>query len=430
MVMKINLVLKEVLENKSVPKEDLDSMNSILNGFISALKESLKSLKIKADVFVGGSAAKGTMIRKGDYDLDIFVRFDKKYGDSESSRLLAKALAKMKGIEAETVHGSRDYFKIGVADNLFLEVIPVKKIKNPKEADNITDLSYSHVNYVKRKIKGKVLDDIKLAKAFTHARNCYGAESYIKGFSGYGLELLIYHYGSFLKFMKAIAKMKKGEKVVIDIEKNYKNKSTILLDLNESKLHSPIVLVDPTFKTRNVLAALNEETLDKFKEDVKKFLKNPSVRDFERVGLDIDKAKKNANKNKYDFVGAGVSTGKQTGDIAGSKLLKFYNHVADEILRYFEIEDRGFEYLGGTQTAQFFFSVKPRKEILVQGPSVKDEKNVKRFKKMHKSTFIKSGRVYAREKVGFTLKEFFDGWKKKHKGRMREMSVIGFELGV
>jgi tRNA nucleotidyltransferase (CCA-adding enzyme) len=93
----------------------------------------------------------------------------------------------------------------------------VKKISKPKEAENITDLSYSHVNYIKKRIKNKkILDEIRIAKAFCYATNTYGAESYIGGFSGYAIELLVYHYGSFLKFIKAISKLD-GKKEIIDI---------------------------------------------------------------------------------------------------------------------------------------------------------------------------------------------------------------------
>lgn len=59
--------------------------------------------------------------------------------------------------------------------------------------------------------KGQGFDEIKIAKAFCHATGCYGAESYIKGFSGYALELLIYHYKSFQSFVKAMTKV--NEKV-------------------------------------------------------------------------------------------------------------------------------------------------------------------------------------------------------------------------
>ena len=40
----------------------------------------------------------------------------------------------------------------------------------------------------------------------------------------------------------------------------------ILLELNEAKLQSAMVFVDPTFKERNTLAALSLETLDKMAE--------------------------------------------------------------------------------------------------------------------------------------------------------------------
>jgi len=68
-----------------------------------------------------------------------------------------------------------------------------------------------------------------------------------------------------------MAKIK--DKIVIDIEKHYKNKQAVLMDLNSSKLHSPIILIDPTYKERNALAALSSETFRKFQEVSLKFLK-------------------------------------------------------------------------------------------------------------------------------------------------------------
>ena len=60
------------------------------------------------------------------------------------------------------------------------------------------------------------------------------------------------------------------------IKKFYKNKQELLNSVNESKLQSPIVLVDPTFKERNALAALSQETFLRFKESCAKFLRNPA----------------------------------------------------------------------------------------------------------------------------------------------------------
>jgi len=420
---KVNSILKQVLEKVEPPKEELEEIRDFLEDFIKKLEKRLKTLKIGAEIFVGGSFAKKTLIKKDCYDIDVFIRFPKKYKDNEISGLTGKIL---KGVgKVSMIHGSRDYFRINKNPGLFLEIIPVIKVKNPREAENITDLSYSHVNYVKKKIKGKHLEEIRLAKAFCYGNNCYGAESYISGFSGYGLELLIYYYGGFLKFIKEIVKDK--GKVVIDIEKQFKNKQEILMNLNSSKLHSPIILIDPTYKQRNVLAALSKETFEKFKKDCEKFLKNPSIKSFEIEKADLEKIKRDAKKKKFEFILVKLKTNRQEGDIAGNKLLKFYKHLSNEIEKSFEIKNKGFDY-DGKKSSECFFVVKSKKEILISGPNAKDIKNVKMFKKKHKNTFIKSKKIHAKEKIRFSIKEFISKWKTKNKDRLKDMSIINLEI--
>ena len=324
------------------------------------------------------------------------------------------------------IHGSRDYFRIKASKDFFFEVIPVKKIKSPKEAENITDLSYSHVRYIKRKIKSeKILDDIRLAKAFCYGNNCYGAESYVNGFSGYALELLIYHYGSFLKFLRAMTKIK--EQKVIDIEKHHKTKQRVLMDINAAKLDSPIVLIDPTHKQRNALAALSDETFRKFQKACRNFLKNPVIKAFEIEKIDFEKARKDARRRGYEFILLGARTKKQEGDIAGSKLLKFYRHLGKEIEKYFEIKSKGFEY-NGKKSAKYFFTVKKKPELLIKGPLESQKEHVKKFKKKYKKTFVKNKQLYTKQKLKFTLKKFLEDWKKKHHEKVKDMSIIGLQV--
>ena len=419
---KINSLLKEALEKIKLSKKELEVIESPLKEFIGKIEKKIKVLKINVEIFVGGSFAKKTVIKKGKYDVDIFLRFDKKY--KEISNLTEKIL---KGIKSVLViHGSRDYFRIKINPDLYFELIPVIKVKNPKESENITDLSYSHVRYINKKIKSKkLLEEIMLAKAFCYANHCYGAESYINGFSGYGLELLIYHYGGFLKFLKAVSKI--NDKVVIDLEKHYKNKSAVLMDVNSSKLNSPIILIDPTYKQRNALAALSLETFEKFKKDCKEFLKNPLIGAFEVQKTDLEKIKQDAKKKKFEFILIEVKTTKQEGDVAVTKLLKFYKHLNYEIKRFFETKNKGFNY-NGEKSARCFFVVKNKKEILVQGPKMKDLKNVKEFKKKHKDYFTKKGRIYSKEKIKFNLNEFIEVWKKKNKKRIKEMYIDGLKF--
>lgn len=426
----INIILKEVLEKVKPNEEELKSINDLLKDFISELEKNKKRLRINAQIFVGGSFAKKTLIKKDYYDIDIFVRFDKKYSKENLSNFVEKIIGKSsknKGNKCEKVHGSRDYFRVKVRDDLFFEIVPVKKIKNQKEAENVTDLSYFHVNYVNKKLKGNILDEVLLAKAFCHATGCYGAESYIKGFSGYALELLIYHYKSFSKFIIAMTKVKDKEKLVIDSEKYYKNKAQVLMDINGAKLQSPIILVDPTHKQRNILAALSEETFKKFQLACRNFIKNPSQKAFENKGIDFEKIESDAKRKKLDFILLEATTNKQEGDIAGSKLLKFYNHLGNEIKRYFEIKSSGFEY-SGKKTARFAFAVKKKSEILIKGPSTNQEKHVKRFKSAHKKTFVKNKRIYAKEKTDFQLRDFITRWKDSNIDRIKEMYIFGLKV--
>ncbi|MBS3071131.1 nucleotidyltransferase domain-containing protein [Candidatus Pacearchaeota archaeon] len=418
---KTNSILKEVLSEAKPNKNEIKEIANRFKDFKVKLLEKIKKLKVHVEIFVGGSFAKKTLIRKKEYDVDVFLRFDKRHR-KEISELTEKIL---NGFNKTKIHGSRDYFMIKLGKNIIFEVIPVLKIKNPKEAENITDLSYFHVNYVRKKVNPKVIDEIIIAKTFCHANGFYGAESYIKGFSGYGLELLIHHYGSFLKFIKTIAKTE--DKLIIDTEKHFKNKQEIMMDLNTAKLASPIVLIDPTFKQRNALAALSYETFKEFRKKCKNFLKNPGKHFFEKKEIDFDKIRKNALKGKNEFLNIKTKTEKQEGDIAGSKLLKFYNFLEKEISKFFQIRNKGFVYEGG-KTAKYFFVVKKKKEIVFHGPMLTDKKNVERFRKKHKKTFNKGKRIYAEEKFNLTLKKFLQNWKIHNKKRMQEMSVEIFDI--
>jgi tRNA CCA-adding enzyme len=421
--MKIDEILKEVLNKVNPPKEEFDSIDKFVKDFKNKIEEKLKSAKINAEVFVGGSFAKKTLIKKGLYDIDVFVRFDKKYLGKDISKLLEKIIKGNKFGKISRIHGSRDYFKIEPENkNFFIEVIPVLKINNPKEADNVTDLSYFHVNYIRKKLKTeKKLGGARIAKAFCHANKCYGAESYINGFSGYALELLIDYYGDFMSFVKGISKVK--DKEIIDADKLYKNKYDITINMNSAKMSSPIVLIDPTFRERNALAALSKETFRNFQETCKKFLKSPSIEMFETEKINLEKIKNKAQKNKYEFILLGAETDKQEGDIAGSKLVKFFKHLSDEIEKFYEIKEKGFEYNGG-KTAEFFFVVKKKNEIILSGPEIKDKKeNIKKFRQRHKNIFEKKGRLFAREKVDKKINEFIKDWMNKNSQKILEMYI-------
>lgn len=418
--MNIKNILKKEVELISLSREEILRLSKVAKEFINSLKaEGLSA-------YVGGSLAKGTVIRgeglfpsmdsSGEpQDVDIFVVFDY----SEDIKNLEKVLKKIKlpGI-LKKVHGSRDYFQIS-CDDALLEVIPVVKNNDPELAENVTDVSLSHVKYIGSEIRKnpKIADDIRLAKAFCRANRCYGAEGYVRGFSGYSLEVLVIYFGGFVKFLKGIQK-----KQIIDPLKYFKSEREILSELNASKLNCPIILIDPTYKYRNVSAGLGFESFGKFIDSAKKFLKSPSLEFFERKDIDVKEMKKFVVKKKAKFVEVNLKTDRQNGDIAGTKMKKLLDFFSRELVRKQQkVLRKEFDYSGG-QTAKGYLIVEEKMEIEIKGPSVGLEEAVKNFKKAKGRKIFKSKNHYwFKEKSG--VAEVFKLIKKVEKEMGAEMEI-------
>ncbi len=402
----------------SLGEEELKKLKSELIDLISKVKQELKKNKIKAEVFVGGSFGKNTLEKSDFYDVDIFVRFERK--EKEISDKLNRVLKKT-GEKFERVHGSRDYFRLR-RENVDFEFIPVLKIKKVRDAENVTDLSYFHVNFVKRNLNERLRREILIAKKFCKAQRVYGAESYVNGFSGYALECLIINFKSFEKMLRELVKVKE-KKLVIDIKKHYKKKDEALIEINEAKTKSPIILVDPTWKERNVLAALNYETLARFQESAREYFKKPSEKFFALEKKDFDSFSK---RNSGEKVQLKLETDRQEGDIAGTKMKKFSRWVLNRLNGYFDVIDSEFVYETG-QNALLFVAASHKKEVLRRGPLIEDKKNVSDFRKKNKKIFVKEGRMFARLDTG-SLQDFLKDFLEKNSGIMKEMGVSSCQV--
>ena len=401
-------------------EEESKILRKKANIFAGLLKKELKRKKIFAEVFIGGSMAKGTLVKKKVNDIDLFVRFDKKH-ENPSSLLegVLPEFCKKNKYKLTKIHGSRDYFMLQNEEGFIFEVVPVLKIKNPREAENVTDLSYFHVRYAKKKMNKELARQIAIIKAFCKAQDVYGAESYIGGFSGYGLECLIIYYKSFEKMAKALINIK--SKLILDPEKKYKNKNDIFLEINESKMQSPIVLIDPTWKERNVLAALSNESFQKFQKVLKEFLKKPSFEFFkDKNAADKKALAEFAKKSKAEFVELTLWTDRQGGDIAGTKLKRFYDFLAEELESDFSVLKKEFYYFEN-KMAEVYFVLAPKKEKTKVGPFTNLKKHCEAFRKMHKEIFEKDGRLYASEKINKSAKKFIKDYAKGNKKKIKAL---------
>ena len=370
-------MLNEVLNEIKPSEKEQKSVKATTRSFMQKLITNLKQHKV--EVQLGGSIAKDTFL-KNNHDADVFVRFDyKKYYSKDISEILAEAVASM---ETERIHGSRDYFKVQHKGIIF-EIVPVLKVDKAEKAVNVTDMSPLHVSWVKRKVKNKpqLKDEVRLAKQFCKANRVYGAESYIGGFSGHVLDILIIYYGSFKNFLKASLEWK--EKQVIDPEKHGKK-------LNISKI-TPLIVIDPIDPTRNAAAALSKEMIRRFQGAAKKFLEKPAKKFFR-----IEKITKDKILKKYPNAVIVEAKGVEGRDEAvGGKLLKVKQHI-EKNLNEFEVEKADWCW---QETALMWFVTKKQRVPRYferQGPPLKKKENARKFKKMHPDYYVKGDFLFAK----------------------------------
>ncbi|MBR9683778.1 hypothetical protein GOV03_04535 [Candidatus Woesearchaeota archaeon] len=389
-------ILAKVLKKIKPTAAETKKFQSTTNQFIKKLNTQLK--KIQAKAILGGSGEKDTWL-SGSHDIDIFVQFDyKKYKNSEDlSNLLEEALKKAVP-KFTRLHGSRDYFQTKHQNFLF-EIVPILKITKSTQAVNITDISPLHAQWVKKSPK-LVRDQIRLVKKFIRANDCYGAESHIAGLSGYVLEILTIHYGSFEKLIRAAAKWE--HKDIFDV-KQYYQRHQIFKDINPSKLRSPLIVIDPVDKTRNAAAAFGMEKFLLIKQKARDFLKEPHLKSFEREKVDFKKLEK---QTKYNLVYIEINplTGKD--DVVGSKLLKSFLLLKKKLIP-FKIKEAQWKW----DTKAIFYFILEKKQIdqfyIQMGPPLKFTEHVETFKKKHKSAFQEGNKIMAKIPVdNYKLEEF------------------------
>ena len=385
----------KVIERLSPSREEQKRAEQAIECFLSRMG------RIKdAKVLVGGSFAKGTWIT-GMYDIDVFVCFDyKRYSEKSGvlSELLEKVL-KIKKIGCKRIHGSRDYFEVKAGGYSF-DVIPILEILNAKQAKNTTDCSPLHTKWVKKNIDKKLADQVRLLKAFCAAQKCYGAESYIKGFSGYACEILTAHYGSFITVARAASKWSEDKKTVIDCDGHYKSKNALAV-MNVSKTQSPLVIIDPVQKDRNAAAASSTETFGRFRHAAAKLLLNPSEKFFTISITTPEQLKRKSKSRNVIVLEAVPMEGKD--DVVYTKILKAGEHIKQKLeFNGFKIYDSGIEW---NKNPLLWIVTDKRidRHTITEGPPLNAKSHVERFRKAHKGgVFVKGKKAYARIKRAHT----------------------------
>jgi len=272
--MTLNEVLSKALNILKPSMEERLKIENLLNELLSDLKKCIEKFNFNLEVEVEGSIAKDTWL-SGEQDIDVFLLFpkNKSYDKNYFKNVLINLAKCVVGDDFVEAYAEHPYVELNYR-GVKVDLVPCIRLSSIDEAKTAVDRTPFHTMYIKANLSENLKDEVRLLKGFMKGIGCYGAETKIKGFSGYLCELLVLHYGSFLNVLNNSIKWKPYH-TLIDIEKYYENVEEAL-----KLFHAPLIVIDPIDKNRNVAAALSLEVMSKFISASRLFLESPNLNFF------------------------------------------------------------------------------------------------------------------------------------------------------
>ena len=257
----------------SIPNDkQRKKVDKIANQVFSLVNNEAEKQRSVTSVHFGGSYAKETWT-KDKVDIDVFVKFKKTVTEKNFEKIGRKiGFDSLKKFKPYVRYSEHPFVEANI-DGVGVNVVPCYDVKKG-EWKSAADRSTFHTEFMSEELTGLMKDDIRVLKCFLEKNGMYGAEIAKQGFSGYVCEVLVFYLGSFEKVLKKIAKLKNNE----------------MIGESPRKFESPIVLIDPIDRNRNLGAAISIDNVTNFILIARNFLKKNSISYFkEKSKLKIPK---------------------------------------------------------------------------------------------------------------------------------------------
>jgi len=257
----------------AIPNNTLrKKVDKIANLVFSLVNKESEKQKAVVSVHFGGSYAKETWTPEK-IDIDIFVKF-KKTTSEKNFEIIGKKIGfnSLKKFKPYVRYSEHPFVEADI-DGVGVNVVPCYDIKKG-EWKSAADRSTFHTEFMGANLTGSMKDDIRVLKCFLKLNGMYGAEIAKQGFSGYVCESLVYYLGSFENVLKKMAKLENNE----------------MIGKSPRKFESPIVIIDPIDRNRNLGAAISIGNVTNFVLIARNFLKKNSTSYFkEKTTMKIPK---------------------------------------------------------------------------------------------------------------------------------------------
>ncbi len=328
-----------------------------------------------------GSMARNTHLR-GDRDLDIFVFYSPKLKRESFEKNGLQLAHKIFGKHFhEEVYSEHPYVR-GSIEGFDVEIVPTYKVEKANEKLSAVDRTPFHAAYMRKRLSKQQCSDVRLLKQFLKGIQAYGADVKNQGVPGYLVEILILHYGTFIKSLQAISLWKNN--TVIDLEEQHATPQDALKQFNSPHL----LVVDPTDSSRNVAAALSFNQFSRMIMAARQFLVSPKEKFFfahESPSMTLPQIK--SHLEMQELMGIHFPFPKETvEDVMWGQLLR----VSKKMQHGLEAKDycirRSFFWNDGKENAFIIFDVENpvlQSSKLRVGPSVFDATHVEHFLRAH-----------------------------------------------
>ena len=252
---------KEIAIPNHTQRKKVDKIANQVFSLVNQVAEKQKSV---VSVHFGGSYAKETWTPEK-IDIDIFVKF-KKTTTEKNFETIGKKIGfdSLKKFKPYVRYSEHPFVEANI-DGVGVNIVPCYDIKKG-EWKSAADRSTFHTEFMSEKLTGSMKDDIRVLKCFLKINGMYGAEIAKQGFSGYVCEVLVYYLGSFENVLKKISKLDNNQ----------------MIGESPRRFESPIVIIDPIDRNRNLGAAISIQNVTNFVLIARNFLKKNSISYFKQ----------------------------------------------------------------------------------------------------------------------------------------------------
>ena len=255
--------MKNILEQArkiAIPgRQEEEKIGKLAEQLLDLVKKEAAKYSEVTSVELGGSYAKGTWL-KGKLDLDIFVKMKKETDEKKFEEIGIKiGFDSMKKFSPFMRYSEHPYVEAN-AQGTRVNVVPCYDVEIG-QWKSAADRSSFHTRFILENLDGIKKDEVRLLKKFLRGIGIYGAEIATEGFGGYVSEVLIYHYGSFIKVLEAAANFSQGQ----------------VIGNPTKKFETAFVLIDPIDSNRNLGTAISAQNFGTFILAARAFLKKQSL---------------------------------------------------------------------------------------------------------------------------------------------------------